>query len=228
MEEDSMSTVQIPAKEQQRRKLRFSDRLRRPLNIIVVFLALIGIGAVALHYFIPPISPGFLIYPVAVALHVVAAGIWMTLAPFQFVKRIRARWLNYHRWAGRVLVAVGLIVGLAALFMAWVTPIAGWTERIILGFYGLLFLLALCKGFYSICMGQVMLHREWMIRAFALTLAVSTVRLIEIPALIIAGTQPLQIIYVIANITAFTSHAIVADLWIRATRRKRFAAGAHS
>ncbi len=222
-----MKTMQIPVQEQQRRRnVRFSERLRRPLNISVALLALIGIGAVALHYFIPPISPGFLIYPLAVGLHVVAAGSWMTLAPFQFVKRIRARWLNYHRWAGRVLVAVGLIVGLAALFMAWVTPIAGWEERVIIGFYGLLFLMELGKGFYAIRTGQVMLHREWMMRAFALTLAISTVRLIEIPALIIAGTQSLQIIYVIANITAFTSHAIVAEIWIRATRRKRVAVGA--
>lgn len=222
-----MKTMQIPVKEQQGRNIRFSERLRRSLNILVVFLVLIGIGAVALHYFIPPISPGFLIFPVAVALHVVAAGIWMTLAPFQFVKRIRARWLNYHRWAGRALVATGLIVGLAALFMAWVTPIAGWPERIILGFYGLLFLMELGKGFYSIRVGQVMLHREWMIRAFALTLAVSTIRLIEIPALIITGTQSLQIIYVVANITAFTSHALIAEIWIRATRRKHVPAVAN-
>src|SRR5690242_18554608 len=108
-------------------------RLRGPLSIVVGLLAIIGIGAAAIHYFIPPISPGFLTYPVVVALHVIPAGIWMVFAPFQFVKRIRSRRLNYHRWVGRVLVALGLLIGASALFMAWVIPIAGWPERVIIG-----------------------------------------------------------------------------------------------
>jgi hypothetical protein len=200
------------------------NRLRKPLSIVVGILASIGIGAVAAHYILPPISPGFLTFPLIVALHVILAGVWMTLAPFQFVKRIRSRWLNYHRWAGRTLVAIGLVVGTAALFMAWVIPIAGWPERVILGFFGVLFLVALGKGFFHIRRRQTMLHREWMIRAFALTLAVATVRLIEIPALIVVGLQSLQTIYIIANIAAFTLHAVVAEVWIRTGRRKRIPA----
>jgi hypothetical protein len=198
-----------------------NNHLRKPLSIVVGMLAIIGIGAVAVHYFLPPFDPGFLTYPLVVALHVILAGIWMTLAPFQFVKRIRSRWLNYHRWAGRMLITIGLVVGAAALFMAWVIPIAGWPERVIIGFFGVLFLVALGKGFLHIRAHQVAQHREWMIRAFALTLAVSTVRLIEFPALSVVGEQSLQTIYIIANITAFTLHAVVAEVWIRTSRMKR-------
>lgn len=202
-------------------KKRFPEPLRKPLNITVGILAVIALGAVGAHYFIPPISPGFLVFPVVVALHVIPAGFWMLLAPFQFVRRIRSRWLNYHRWTGRVLVALGLLIGLSALFMGWIIPVAGWPERVIIGFYGAFFLVALGKGFYHIRVRQTMLHREWMIRAFALTLAVATIRLIEIPLLIAVGTASLQIIYIIGNITAFTSHAVIAEIWIRATRSKK-------
>jgi hypothetical protein len=52
-----------------------------------------------------------------VALHVVLGGVYLVQAPFQFVKRIRSQHLGYHRWAGRLLVAVGLVVGVTALFM---------------------------------------------------------------------------------------------------------------
>jgi Predicted membrane protein (DUF2306) len=203
----------------------YAHRLERPLNIVVGVLAAIGLGAAAVHYFIPPASPGFLIYPLAVALHVVSVGIWVTLAPWQFVKRIRSRWLDYHRWTGRLLVAVGLVVGGSALFMGWVIPIAGWAERVMIAFFGVFFLVALGKGYLAIRARQPRVHREWMIRAFALSLAVVTVRLIELPVIFTVGPQSLQVVYVIANTTAFTLHALIAEAWIRRTRRKRAPAG---
>jgi hypothetical protein len=191
------------------------------MNVAVGFLAVLGIAAAAVHYLLPPFSPGFLIYPLAIALHVVSVAAWMALAPWQFVRRIRSRWLDYHRWAGRTLVALGLVVGGSALFMGWVAPIVGWPERIIIGFYGVLFVVALSRGFLAIRARQPKVHREWMIRAFALTLAVVTVRLIELPALVAAGIESLPVVYVIANGTAFTLHALIAEAWIRTGRRKR-------
>src|SRR3712207_3220034 len=121
--------------------------MRRPLGVVVGFLALVGVGAAATHYFYEPYNPGFLEYPTIVALHVVLGGLYLALAPFQFVKRIRSRHLGYHRWAGRVLVSIGLVVGAAGVFMAVVIPIAGWPERVVVGSFGLLFLVALGKGF---------------------------------------------------------------------------------
>ena len=90
-------------------------QLGRPLNIVVGILACIGIGAAATHYLLPEFLHAA---PLIVALHVILAGVWMTVAPFQFMKRIRSRWLNYHRWAGRTLVAIGPVIALAALLMA--------------------------------------------------------------------------------------------------------------
>jgi hypothetical protein len=198
-----------------------NNQLRKLLNIVVVFLVIIGVGAAAAHYFIPPANPGFLIYPLIVALHVIPAGIWMALAPFQFVKRIRSRWLNYHRWAGRLLVALGLAFGVTGLFMGVVIPTAGWPEGVIVGVGGALLLVALGKGFLHIRARQILLHREWMIRAFAITLALSTVRLIEIPAMIVIGLQALNMIIIIANLVAFTLHIGLAEVWIRTSRKKR-------
>ena len=197
--------------------------MRWTMFVAVGFLALVGVGASAAHYLQAPYNPGFLEFPVATALHVILGGVYLTLAPFQFAKRIRSRHLGYHRWAGRVLVAIGLLVGAAGVFMAVVIPAAGWSERVVVGSFGLLFLLALGKGFLHVRAGRVAMHREWMIRAFAIALAIATTRLISIPALLIVGVHTdgqVATLVIVSFTVAFIVHALLAEAWIRATRRR--------
>ena len=193
------------------------------LAVTVGLLASIGVGASAAHYLQEPYNPGFLDFPTVVALHVVLGGVYLALAPFQFVRRIRSRHLDYHRWAGRMLVSVGLVIGLSALFMALVIPQGGWPERVVIGLFGSLFLFALIKGFLNIRAGRVALHREWMIRAFAVGLAIATARLFFFPALLITMADPSEkrfgTLLVMSLAVAFVLHAGVAELWIRSTRR---------
>jgi uncharacterized membrane protein len=153
---------------------------------------------------------------------VVLGGLYLTLAPLQFVRRIRSRHLAYHRRTGRLLVAIGLVVGATALFMGLVIPFSGWGERVIIGLFGSLFLIALLKGLAHVRAGRVALHREWMIRAFAIALAVATIRLIYIPALLIVA-EPTDaqnaVLWDTSFAVAFVLNTSVAELWIRATRR---------
>ncbi len=194
--------------------------MRLALGVAVGFLALLGVGASATHYLQEPYNPGFLRFPTIVALHVVLGGVYLALAPLQFVRRIRSRHLGYHRWVGRLLVAVGLVVGVTALFMGLVIPSSGWGERVIIGLFGGLFLFSLVKGFLHVRAGRVALHREWMIRAFAIGLSIATMRLIFVPALSMASTHAqITTLAVSSFAAAFVLHAAVAELWIRATRR---------
>ena len=92
----------------------------------------------------------------------------------------------------------------------------------IIGLFGGLFLVALVKGFLHVRAGRVALHREWMIRAFAIGLSIATMRLIFVPALILVATPTDAQIAVLSNASfaaAFVPHTSVAELWIRATRR---------
>jgi Predicted membrane protein (DUF2306) len=112
------------------------------------------------------------------------------------------------------------VVGATALFMGLVIPFSGWGERVIIGIFGSLFLAAILKGFVHA--GRVALHREWMIRAFAIALAVATIRLIYIPALlIVADPTDAQnaLLWDTSFAVAFVLNTSVAELWIRATRR---------
>ena len=199
-------------------------RFRRwPLGIVVGFLALVGVAASAAHYLVEPYNPGFLEYPTIVAVHVVLGGIYMLFAPFQFVKRIRSRHLAYYRRMGRVLVALGLVVGATALFLGLVIPFSGWAERMLIGLFGGLFLFALGKGFVHVRAGRVAPHREWMIRAFAVALAIATQRLIFIPSLLVVGDPTygqVVTLSVAAWSAALVVHSSLAEVWIRLTRNR--------
>jgi hypothetical protein len=114
------------------------------------------------------------------------------------------------------------VVGVTALFMGLVIPFSGWPERVIIGLFGGLFLVSLVRGFVYVRAGQVNLHREWMIRAFAIALSIATMRLIFIPAMIIVSTPTdaqIAALSVMSFTVAFVAHASVAELWIRATRK---------
>jgi hypothetical protein len=109
-----------------------------------------------------------------------------------------------------------------------VIPYAGWSERVILGMFGLLFLIGLGNGFHAIRARQIQQHREWMIRAFAVGLAIATTRLIQIPAIIVLvmhnGGAPteeqLGPLVIISFTLAFSMHAVLAEVWIRRSRGK--------
>jgi hypothetical protein len=93
---------------------------------------------------------------------------------------------------------------------------------VIIGLFGTLFLVALLKGFVHVRAGRVALHREWMIRAFAIALSIATIRLIYIPALLImADPTDAQnaLLWDTSFAVAFVLNTSVAELWIRATRR---------
>lgn len=197
------------------------------LRIVVGLLALIGIGASVAHYLVEPYNPGFRQYATVTALHVILGGIYLAVAPFQFVQRIRNRWLGYHRWAGRLLVSIGLVIGVTALFMGLVFPTAGWPQSIVNSLFGLLFLAALVLGFTHVRAGRIAQHREWMMRAFAIGLAIATTRLISVPTIIWLGepTEQQAALIVLGSFTAsFILHAGFAEWWIRRTRTRGNAA----
>lgn len=193
----------------------------RFMGILIGFLAINGVGASVFYFLHEPANSGFIKFPIITAIHVIPGAIYLALAPFQFVTLIRSRWLNYHRWTGRILVLIGLFVGASALFIAIVIPFSGWVESVINGFFAILFVYSIVKGFLCIRAGQIALHREWMIRSFAVGLAIATMRLIFIPALIIVGNpthDQIAMLSIVSFTIAFTLHIGIAEMWIRSTR----------
>jgi uncharacterized membrane protein len=209
----------------------------------VIFLAVIGVAVavrrmvhvvpIVLRGYHPPAAPTnprlaqfaalddlFARYPILTLVHIVPGLLFMILGPLQFNPTIRARHLRWHRLSGRVFVVCGLVVGISALAMSFGMPaIGGVNQAAATTVFGTLFLFALCRAFWHIRRGEVALHREWMIRAFAIGLAVATIR--PIIGMFFAtspftGLTPREF-FGIAFWIGFVVHLIAAETWIHAT-----------
>lgn len=153
-------------------------------------------------------------------LHVVPGGLFLLLAPLQFWSRLRTRHPRVHRWCGRFLLLCALVSAANGLDFGLRLPYAGTPEALAIALFGGLFLLAIVRGFVAIRRRDPARHREWMIRAFAVALGISTVRLlggIFDLALAPAGVGP-SAIFVLALWTGWLSTVAAAELWIRGTR----------
>ncbi|HVE79648.1 MAG TPA: DUF2306 domain-containing protein [Gemmatimonadaceae bacterium] len=163
----------------------------------------------------------FAAHPVATLVHVVPGSLFLLLAPFQFSSRIRRRYACWHRWAGRLLVTAGLASGLAGLFFGLRMPYGGAAEAAAVATFGGLFLVALVKAVVAIRRREVGRHRDWMVRAFAAAVGVSTVRVVAAALDVVltpAGVPP-RTIFVLSLWTGWALSVAAAELWLRRGHR---------
>jgi uncharacterized membrane protein len=209
----------------------------------VIFLAVIGIAVATrrMTHLLPivvnghqapaaPVNPRaaqfaalddlFARYPILTLIHIVPGLFFVVLGPLQLSATIRARHLRWHRFSGRIFVVCGLVIGVSALVMSLGMPaIGGVNQAAATTLFAIFFLFALCKAFWHIRHREIVLHREWMIRAFAVGLAVATIR--PIIGVFFATSRLSRLtpheFFGIAFWIGFVLHLIAAEAWIRAT-----------
>jgi uncharacterized membrane protein YozB (DUF420 family) len=71
---------------------------------------------------------------------------------------------------------VGFVVGTSALVMRFRMAIGGANETAATTLFAVLFLFFLAMGFWNIRQRRIVRHREWMIRAFGVSLGIATTR----------------------------------------------------
>ena len=111
---------------------------------------------------------------VPLVLHIVSASIYSVLGAFQFSAGFRRRRPGWHRAAGRLLVVLGLVVALAALWLTIATPRfegSGQLYYLLRLVFGSAMVVSIVLGFLAIRRRDVARHRAWMIRAYAIALA---------------------------------------------------------
>ena len=199
--------------------------MRTLLAIVVALLVAIGAAASVAYFHHDLFNPRFAEFPWIARLHVVLGGAYLTLAPLQFLTGGRIRALGYHRRAGRILAAVAAVVGATATFITLIIPSGGWPERILVGPFAVFFLVALGMSVHHIRARRVALHREWMIRAFAIGLGIATQRVLFVVfAIVLIGHKPardeIEFLMYLSFTLAFFLHAALAEAWIRAGRSR--------
>ena len=124
-------------------------------------------------------SEKYYTHRLATFLHVLPAALLFLLAPFQFSAQLRSRYINVHRWSGRVILVTVIPVGLSGFFFGTM-PFGGVPETSAILVFGGLFLFAAGRAFIAIRLGDVVRHREWMIRMFAVVIGISTMRVVDL------------------------------------------------
>jgi uncharacterized membrane protein len=159
-------------------------------------------------------------YAILTLVHIVPGLLFMVLGPWQFSATIRARHLRWHQWNGRIFVFSGVVIGVSALVMSFAMPaIGGVNQAVATTLFGAFFLIALGKAVWHIRRKEVALHRDWMIRAFAVGLAVATIRPIIgifFATSRITGLTPHEF-FGTAFWIGFTAQLMAAEAWIRWT-----------
>lgn len=162
----------------------------------------------------------FAAHPFLTLLHVLPGGLLLALGPLQFSRRIRNRHIRFHRGSGRLLVLATLVVIGTALYFGLLMPYGGPSEALATALFGGFGLAAVIRAYRAIRSGQVARHREWMIRAFAVAIGVSTIRVVGAVfdlVLTPAGYRPPEI-FAISLWSGWLLTLGAAELWIRSTR----------
>jgi hypothetical protein len=206
-----------------------SPAIIRILWLITLLLVLIGVAVVirrSVNLFAPSAAPsgvpnaGFARHRLLTMVHIIPGLLFVVLGPLQFVQRLRSRRPALHRWTGRVVIVSGMIIGVTALVMSPQMAIGGANEAAATMLFAIVFLFSLIKALVSIRRRKFAVHREWMIRAFAIGLAVATIRPINGMFFATRGITHLtpHDFFGTAFWIGFTVQLMVAEVWINYTR----------
>lgn len=157
-------------------------------TLVVLILVVLAFAAIRVTTDWPNVASGtvppedsydyrYAVHPFVAYAHILPGVVYLTLAPLQLWRRFRDRHLAVHRRTGRVLVSVGIVAGGFAVVVGVAFPFDGLLETSASVVFGAYFVAALVTAYRAIKAGDVALHRRWMIRAFAIGLAVGTIRL---------------------------------------------------
>jgi uncharacterized membrane protein len=126
---------------------------------------------------ITPANARFFASPLPVVVHIVGAAVYALVGAFQFAPGFRRRLPGWHRVAGRLVVLCGLLVGLSALWMTLFYPWPagdGALLYVLRLLFGSAMVVSIVLGFAAIRRGDVMGHRVWMMRGYAIGLGAAT------------------------------------------------------
>lgn len=162
----------------------------------------------------------FVEHPVTAYLHLVPGVLYLLGAPLQLARRVRRRSYPLHRRLGRALLGAGLVSGIFALAFGLPHSFGGGWQAAATAVFGVWFLACLVLAFRAIRRRDVVAHRRWMVRAFVTGLAVGTIRL-WIGLFQATGLLDFRDSFAPAFWLAFSLHAAVGEVWLRATPHPR-------
>ena len=180
-------------------------------------IGLYAFGFEFLRFGDPTFHTRFASTPLMAAFHVLGGGSALMLGGAQFSTRLRTRAPQLHRWSGRVYLVLVLLGGLGGAALA-LHAAGGVSARFGFMLLAVLWLTSGALAYRAIRAGDIVEHRRWMTRNFAMTFGAVTLR-IELPILIGGFGLSFDEAYPIVAWLAWVPNLIVAD-WILLRRRQ--------
>lgn len=145
--------------------------------------------------------------------HILPGVLYLSLAPFQLWRGFRNRHLELHRRMGRVAIIAGVTSGVFAVLFGFFFSFGGPLQAAAAVTFGLWFIAAFLLAYRAVRRKDIATHRRWMIRAFAVGVAVGTIRL-WIGLFEAFGIIGFRDAFGIAFWISFGMHAVAAELWL--------------
>jgi uncharacterized membrane protein len=123
--------------------------------------------------------------PIWVTLHLIGGSVVLITGPLQFARRIRIRFVDFHRLSGKVYIIGAFIAGLSALRLSVASPCVPC--RVSLFILAVLTLATTFAAWWSIKRRNITAHRQFMIRSYICAIAFVGVR--------IGGLVPLDFLF---------------------------------
>src|SRR5215210_6244296 len=148
-------------------------------------------------------------------LHITPGVLYLLLAILQLTYRFRSRHYPTHRRLGRIAAGAAILSGVFALIFGGLFSFGGPPEASASVVFSVWLLISVVLAVRAIRRGDIVRHRRWMIRAFAVGAGVGTVR-IWIGLFEGLGLLDFQSALGPAFWIGFSLHALAAELWLQA------------
>jgi uncharacterized membrane protein YozB (DUF420 family) len=110
-------------------------------------------------------------------LHITGGTLAVLTGPWQFWTGLRQKHIQVHRWTGRLFL-LGVAMGVTGATYLGLTT-APWAWGFALLMLAWAWMSTAAMALYFILRGQVQVHKEWMIRAYVITFAFVTFRILN-------------------------------------------------
>lgn len=190
---------------------------RLPLILSIFFSCVIALMSYRfLILGVPMAFPGMLGHienrPLAFLLHISLAPLALLVGCLQLLPWLQAKLPGLHRWTGRIYGIAVLIAGISGLVVALGAE-GGVVASIGFGVLAVTWLYVTTRGIVHAMAHEVVEHRRWMIRSFALTFAGVTLRL-QLPGFFLAGLEYAEASIFVAW-TCWVPNLVIAEWWLR-------------
>jgi hypothetical protein len=120
------------------------------------------------------------VYNASFYIHIAAGAICLVAALIQFSRYILKKSKAIHRWSGKVYVLVVLVLGApTGLYMSFFAKGSFW-ERLLFMFMAATWFITTLYGYTTIRKKNIVAHKVWMIRSYAMAMTAVTFRIYHI------------------------------------------------